>query len=473
MRYHTLTRLLLLSIATTAIAACQATDTAPAPLALSPAASADLEPALALATFDEVWSVIERTHFDPTYNGVDWHAVREELRPHAHQAHTQDELRAVLHEMLSRLGQSHFTILPAEATRAMEVDDDDDAEASDDTSESTSPRRRPSRSDRPGSIGADLRLIDNEILITSVEPDSPAHHAGLKPGMKLLGVGTREVSRLIQLLPDELDPRTRQLHAWHMVTARLAGDPGTSVDLRLEDENGERTVSVSRDPETGNPIKFGHLPTFHTKLTHERVEYGQPPASIGIIAFNIWMVPLSAPFAAALDELRDAEGIVLDLRGNPGGVAGMSMGIAGHFLDERLSLGTMTTRDTELRIVTNPQRVNPSGQRVAPYSGPLAIVVDAQTGSTSEIFAAGLQALGRARVFGETTMGAALPAMMTRLPNGDTLMHAFANFVDPNGEAVEGRGVVPDENVRHTAESLRAGHDAPLEAALRWIASQR
>ena len=80
-----------------------------------------------------------------------------------------------------------------------------------------------------------------------------------------------------------------------------------------------------------------------------------------------------------------------------------------------------------------------------------------------------MQQIGRARVFGETSAGEALPALMVRLPSQDVLYHAIANFTGPDGTRVEGRGVVPDEVVPLTRAGLLAGRDAPLEAAVRWI----
>ena len=83
-----------------------------------------------------------------------------------------------------------------------------------------------------------------------------------------------------------------------------------------------------------------------------------------------------------------------------------------------------------------------------------------------------MQALGRARVFGETSAGQALPATTTRLPTGDVLMHATADLVAPDGRRVEGWGVVPDEQVPLRRDDLLAGRDAPLDAAVRWIAGK-
>ena len=100
----------------------------------------------------------------------------------------------------------------------------------------------------------------------------------------------------------------------------------------------------------------------------------------------------------------------------------MVMGVGGHFLKEKASLGTMKMRGNEIRFFVNPRRVNQAGERVEPFGGPLAVLVDGVSLSAAEIFAGGMQDIGRARVFGETSPGQALPAVWDRLPNGDVLV---------------------------------------------------
>ena len=68
---------------------------------------------LAVETFDAAWTIVRDSHFDPHLNGVDWNAVRTELRPRAAAAATPGELRTVIREMLARLGQSHFALIPS------------------------------------------------------------------------------------------------------------------------------------------------------------------------------------------------------------------------------------------------------------------------------------------------------------------------------------------------------------------------
>ena len=88
--------------------------------------------------------------------------------------------------------------------------------------------------------------------------------------------------------------------------------------------------------------------------------------------------------------------------------------------------------------------------------------------SASEIFAAGMQSIGRAQVFGQQTPGGALPAMIRRLPNGDVLEYAIGDFVTATGRRVEGAGVIPDVPVAITRADVAAGRDPVLEAAVAW-----
>jgi carboxyl-terminal processing protease len=163
---------------------------------------------------------------------------------------------------------------------------------------------------------------------------------------------------------------------------------------------------------------------------------------------------------------------VIDLRGNPGGLAAMISGLAGHLFTTPELLGRMKTRTSDLEFRANPRLVTPDGVRVEPYAGPVALLVDELTASASECFAGALQSLGRARVFGRQTMGQALPASTRRLSNGDLLMYAVGDFVTATGRRLEGDGVLPDQVVPLSLQALRAGRDAALEAALQWIDSQ-
>lgn len=417
-------------------------------LALACALSAPIaaETPLAVETFDAAWKIVRDSHFDPHMNGVDWNAVRTELRPRAAAAATPAELRAVIREMLGRLGQSHFALIPsASDTSGADV------------------------VDTHGDPGFDVRLVGRDMLVTHVDATGGAADAAVRPGWRLLAVGSKPVSALIDAFPSGTPDRLLQVEAWRAIENRLRGPEHSAVTVTFDDGTGRSVAkAIERRPEPGEPVTVGHLPTMHVRVDAER-QRTPSGASVGVIRFNVWMAAVDAQFQDAVDNFRQADGIVIDLRGNPGGLAAMLMGISGHFLEERKPLGVMKTRDSEFRFVANPRLVSATGTKVRPFAGPVAILVDALTGSASECFTGGMQAIGRARVFGQPSMGQALPALFDKLPNGDVLIHAYADFVTADGTRLEGRGVIPDEQVPLHREDLVAGRDAPLLTALEWI----
>jgi carboxyl-terminal processing protease len=174
----------------------------------------------------------------------------------------------------------------------------------------------------------------------------------------------------------------------------------------------------------------------------------------------------------AVHEMRDCDGIVVDLRGNGGGALMLCMGLAGHFFDEKKQMGEMLFHDNTMKYLANPRRIGPNGESVTPFAGPLAVLVDETSGSASEVFSGGVQSVGRARVFGETSAGAVLGARMTSLPSGDAILHAMANFRTADGTYLEHRGVIPDEVVPLDRADLLAGRDTQLQAAIRWLVAQ-
>ncbi|HMO26527.1 MAG TPA: S41 family peptidase, partial [Tepidisphaeraceae bacterium] len=164
--------------------------------------------------------------------------------------------------------------------------------------------------------------------------------------------------------------------------------------------------------------------------------------NVGYIRLSLWMDPayVRPKVQEAIESFTEARGIIIDLRGNPGGIGIMAVGIGNFFVsDSQHKLGTMITRENKLNFVLFPQ---PTA-----YTGPLAILVDDGSASTSEIFAGGMKDIGRARVFGTRTPGLALPSAITTLPNGDRFQYVFANYISAGGKALEGDGVVPDEIV--------------------------
>ena len=443
---------LILALALSA-AACAPSARTAAPAAPVAAAAQPVDSALALATFDTVWQRIANTHYDTAFNGVDWEAVRTELRPRAATAGTLPALRVILSDMLARLGESHFGIIPGDAAGVL----DGGAAAAAGVS---------------GGIGMELRLIGDDVVVSRVDAGGAAARAGVGMGWLVREIDGVELAPRVAALHAIDGDRLRVAHTrlLYQLNGRLSGATGSTLPVRFADGAGrDRTLSLVREPIDGEVVKFGNLPPYIARLSHERVDVAGGRCA-GVIRFNVWMVPLAAAFDRAMDELAACDGVVIDLRGNPGGVAGMVMGMAGHFFADTAQLGFMKLRSAEMRFKANPRRVRADGSRVDTYDGRVAILIDGLSASTSEIFAGALQAHGRARTFGSTSAGQALPAVLVRLPSDDVLMHVLADLTGPGGIRMEGAGVRADEAVPLHRDTLLDGRDAVLDAALRWIA---
>jgi carboxyl-terminal processing protease len=406
----------------------------------------DWKPA-AVASFDEVWATINETFPDPTFSGLDWAAVKAELRPAVQAAESPEAARAIIRQMLARLRRSHFVLMPAATPDAAAL-----------TGTATVP--------------IEIRPWTSGVVITRVTPGSTAAEAGVTAGSTLLAVDDQPASSWMSAAQGATD-RARGYDVWRRASRALHGPSDSAATLRLRAPTGEeREVRVRRVPEPGQVVQFGNLAPLRVRVETDDVSTSGG-RRVGVIAFNYWMIAINADVDAAVDRFRRHDGLVFDLRGNPGGLAGMMTGIAGHVVATDALLGRMQARTVPLFYRVNPRVVTADGRRVTPFAGPVAIIVDELTASTSECFAGGLQSLGRARVFGRASAGQALPASTKRLPNGDVLMYAIMDFVTSTGRSIEGDGVVPDESQPLDPAALAAGRDTALEAALRWIDRER
>ncbi len=412
---------------------------ASAPDALSPARRQQY-----ISSFEQVWSTVRDRHWDPTLEGLDWQKVHDELRPRIEKARTPGEARMVLSEMLARLHQSHFAIYPESLYSDL--------------------RGGTKGAGHGGTPGLDLRILNGRAIVTRVEPGSPSAKAGVKIGWEVLAIGGNNCAPALARISERLKASTYfELIASRAILAAMNGAEGAEVEVLFSRGSGAPVpLKLRCASPKGTLVTFMNMPPMPFW-----VETRTLPGNVGYIQFNAWLEPetVQTAFQEALKEAGQLKGCVIDLRGNPGGISGMAMGAAGWFVAQPgRKLGDMQMRGSTLKFVVFP--------RPTTFQGPLAILVDGCSASTSEIYAGGLQDLKRARVFGTRTAAMALPSLFERLPSGDGFQYAIANYISEGGQALEGRGVVPDEEVRPTQAELLAGKDPVLDRALAWIRTQ-
>lgn len=427
------------------------------PLPASAPVAREITAEIALATFDSAWTRIRNTYYDIALKGLDWNAVRRELRPRAERAATRADLRVVLMDMLNRIGDSHMTVLPREFTTAPPNDSDEDS--------------------GPGSVGIEARIIDRSLVVWRVEENSPAANAGVRPGWVVEAIDSTDIDSALADMRALRDARLRRM-LFVQVTARLQhrfdGAAHSSVHTSFRDEYGQlRDLVMTRAPVTGTPVKMGHMPLMIVTASSRRLAREKSANScIGVFRFNYWLLPVMPAFTKAMNSFEACDGIVIDLRGNVGGLAAMLSGVSGFLADTAATLAVVRSRGQVQRYDIFPRRANSTGEKVRPFAGAIAILIDPLSVSTTEVFAAGMRQVvpGRTRIFGERSAGQALPALVYKLPTGDVLLHAIGDLRLSDGTRIEGEGVRPDVEVPLRQSDLLGGRDAAMDAAIRWIA---
>jgi carboxyl-terminal processing protease len=259
-------------------------------------------------------------------------------------------------------------------------------------------------------VGAVLDLQDGRILIVRVLHDSPAERAGVVAGDEIVTVDGVSVAGLTV---DEVVPKVR-------------GPEGSKVTLELKGAGGApRSVTITR-----------------AKLDLPLVSWAVAPGSRdAVIRVESFSAGAAKGVAAALREALDqgAEGVVLDLRGNPGGYVNEPVETASQFLEDGVVYRSVDRSGKE-----TPHPVE--GAAMAPDL-PLVVLVDDQTASSAEILTGALQDAGRARIVGVKTYGTGTVVTTYPLRDGGALMIGTERWLTPKGRAIWREGLVPDQVV--------------------------
>jgi len=258
--------------------------------------------------------------------------------------------------------------------------------------------------------------------------------------------------------------RSRHLRAMRRL---MAGEPGTTVPFTFERADGSRfDATLTR-----------RKVTVRASASHRVL-----PSGFGYVRLTQWTVGATLRAAEGVQALKSTPGMVIDLRGNPGGSVHAVNRMLELFFDKRTELGRSTTRTGEpvsllfgtVEIVKLKSVV--AGREDA-YKGPVVILENSGSASGSELFAGTMQASGRAKVVGTPSCGCLLGFLgYARVPGGADLAYSEVGFVLPNGKRIEGEGVIPDYTVAPTVQDMQQSRDRALEEAqeiLRKLASAK
>src|ERR1700730_4536954 len=382
--------------------------------------------------FEKIWKEIYNHYYDPSYNGVDWNEVRQRYAPLVEATKSDQEFYALMSQMTSELHDAHTRFNSPEQWKNF-------------------------RRQQGVTVGFGVDDIAGKTLGTKLTAVSDAAHAGLEPGMVVLRVDDTAVAqRVAEIEKKRLPSSSERATRWFIYNRVFAGPADPPVKVALQRADGSVfEVSVRRQIYSAAPEVTTHV----------------LPSGNVYIRFDGFQRPITKEFRQALQKFRDAPGLIVDLRRNGGGDLAVLLPIAGYFFGKKTLFAKDSTRtgkplSSYVGLFKLPLQlyVGRPGEQI--YSGPVVILVDAHSASSSEVFAAGMQDTMRAKVIGSQSCGCVLGIAKPRvMKGGGVLEMSEVLWVFPEGRKLEGTGIMPDEAVTPTLFDLQRGRDAVLAAA--------
>lgn len=373
---------------------------------------------------DEVWQIVNLEYVDNTFNKVDWQATRQKLLSKNYTS--KEQAYTAIREALKPLGDPYTRFMDPEQFQAL-------------TSQT---------SGELSGVGIRLELHEktkNLQIVTPIE-NSPAAKANLQPGDGIVAI----------------DGKATKGMSLEEASSLIRGEVGTSVTLR-----------ISREGKAPFDVKLKRAQIELPAVRYSLKQEGQ--LRVGYISLNEFSAHAPDQMQKAIQELdkQKVNAYVLDLRGNPGGLLNASVEIARMWIDKGLIVRTVDRKGGDQQFSAN---------NTALTKLPLAVLVDGNSASASEILAGALRDNKRATVVGSKTFGKAVVQSVHSLSDGSGLAVTIQHYYPPNGEDIDHKGIMPDVSLELSKEqeqrleadpSFRATNDDPqYKQAISTLASR-
>ena len=287
-------------------------------------------------------------------------------------------------------------------------------------------------------IGATVQMQGDEIVISGPFRGSPAEGAGIRSGDAIL----------------EVDGESTAGWSLQLAVSVIRGERGTPVDITVRHLNDEiETITIIRDRII--------VPSVQSFQILDRD--GNAVTDIAFVLISQYTARTRTELIPFLEATKNAglSQIIIDLRGNPGGLLTATVDTTGEFIDGGL-------------VLTEVDRLGETRDFSAQSGGggidlEVVLLVDGGSASGSEVMAAALRDHGRAVIIGAQTLGKGTVNIPRRLSDGSVLYVSIARWLTPSGELIEGVGVIPDIIVEPTDEDFEQRRDVALFAALDFL----
>lgn len=356
--------------------------------------------------YDMVWKLVNAKYIDQTNNGQDWSRWRHKYDD---KIKTPEDSYIAINTMIASLNDRYTRFLtPSEFTE----------------------EKNAIKASLYG-IGVQIGARDGKVLIISPLEDTPGEKAGLLAEDEILsidGVSTKDMS--IDKAADA-----------------IRGEKGTTVELLIKRKGQENKIyKIIRDE-----IKIKSI----SSKTPENFKLDE---KIGYIRLSSFMGRnVSSDFKKIMVDYKDKDGIIIDLRGNTGGLLNNAVYIADLFLDGEIIVSTVdrdgykdTSRSSRKYFSTQP----------------LVILINGGSASASEILSGALKDNQRAILIGENTFGKGLvQEVKSLLPFGAGMNITIQKYLTPNGTDINKKGIAPDIEVKFTEQNVKDKDDVQLKKA--------
>lgn len=270
---------------------------------------------------------------------------------------------------------------------------------------------------------------DGSIKIVDAYEDAPAYNAGIRTGDFIFKVDGTDIT--------DMDLSS--------AVALIKGDIGTTVNLEVVRDGSSFSVTVTRD-----------------KVSAHTVDYELKDDGIGYIAISQFDEVTTNQFKTAVEDLtaQGMKGLIVDIRSNPGGMLSTVVDMLDYILPDGM---IVYTEDK------NGKRTEYSGKNSAELNVPMAVLVNGDSASASEIFAGAVQDYGKGRIIGTQTFGKGIVQTIKPLTDGSAVKFTIAKYFTPLGQDIHGKGVTPDEIVELSEDTES---DEQLDAAINYLNSE-
>ncbi|NBD16077.1 MAG: PDZ domain-containing protein [Cyanobacteria bacterium] len=355
---------------------------------------------------DEVWQIVNRNYVDPDFNHDDWEATREELLERNYTS--KEEAYRAIRQALNKLNDPYTRFLDPEEYESLTTQ----------------------TSGELSGVGLRLEINEQSQSLTVVEPiaNSPAAAAGIQAGDEIVAINGQPTSLLSLEQASEL----------------IRGESGTEVKLQLS-RAGKGLFALTL---TRAQIE---LP----RVTYELRDTNQ--TRIGYIKVTEFSSHAAEQMREAILDLKEqnAEAYVLDLRNNPGGLLYASIEMARMWLEQGAIVSTVDRGGGDRDFQANSTQLT---------DRPLAVLVNGNSASASEILAGALKDNKRAVIVGSKTYGKGTVQSVSALSDGSGLAVTVARYYPPSGTDINQTGIQPDiKTALNRSDQLRLSANPELQ----------